>query len=296
VKEHDTSEFLGNVTDEQRKRYDEIYNKMFADPAFLYDEYPPMPIPDPMREWLLNKYRAAYDMAIWVTEIKGETVEEDSQKREEFAALLANIASARFQSRFAKALPATIQALIIDLDQMMPAFLKSVFEGADARNFKQALPTRKQVTDVWEAVIECVVDPRFIRDGRGGDRRSGAKLTEAERVAIVERKSTLTPFWSALINQFESNNYEDDVWEWIKTRKPFKEQCAKYSITSPHILNALVPQVLKRKTYWNKEFTDRMPESLSPAAFALQHAALEMGVSDTYAALKKKVAQKGKRQ
>jgi hypothetical protein len=145
---------------------------------------------------------------------------------------------------------------------------------------------RGLVLDQWAKIEKVRLGTK---DGRGGDRKSSKGMPDAERQAIADRKAALKPFWDYLISQFQKNDYESDVWDWLKNRDKFKEQCSTFSVTSMAILDSLIPDVLKRRPYWEKTAPDPMPEHLMPASFALIHAAREMGIVGDYWALKKAV-------
>src|SRR5262249_44287108 len=248
-------------------------------------------------DWLRDKYRALYDLMVFLVDKSdgedhsGEASIKDVD-REVFARRMADAAGDYLTERFRDSWQAMVNGIVTEIDMNLDALMEMAL-GADFESrVKPNLITKKQWSEIWDRVRQETLNPKFVRDGRGGNRKSGAQLTETEWVAIVERKATLMPFWSSLISRFEKNDYENDVWDWIKNRPSFKEQCAKYNITSLDVLDDLVPQILSRKPYWEKEISGRMPEVLMPAAFALVHAAREMGVGGSYDALKNKVSQR----
>src|SRR5215475_2691931 len=98
--------------------------------------------------------------------------------------------------------------------------------GMPPDKYRHGLVTRKELKRFLNKIFRSFVDGLPQRDGRGGDRKSGAKLTEAELDAISERKAILTPFWNTLVKQIEAFDYEYDAWATIKSRKAFQQKCA----------------------------------------------------------------------
>ena len=184
---------------------------------------------------------------------------------------------------------AFLKGVVTEIHESWPAFIEAAFGDNRAESVKANLPTKGELMEIWQGIIRDHFDPKFVRDGRGGDRRSASGLTEAERRAVTDRKAALKPFWTYLISQFEKLDYESDVWDWLKTRDQFKAQCATHGVTLMRILDSLIPDVLKRRPYWEKTVPGPMPEPLMPASFALIHAAREMGIDGDYWALKKTV-------
>src|SRR5262249_38706242 len=135
---------------------------------------------------------------------------------------------------------AFLKGVVTEIHECWPAFLEA-FKDNRKDSVKSKLPTKNKMTEIWHGIIQDHLDSKFVRDGRGGDRRSGSGLTEAERRAIADRKAALRPFWDRLISQFQNNDYESDVWDWVKDRPQFKEQCAAHGVTSMRILDSLIP-------------------------------------------------------
>jgi hypothetical protein len=243
---------------------------------------------EPLKEWLVVKFDAVYSLIV--------ILEPDTARmsREEFIFDCVLFVREYLQKHLDPAVQSAVKTVVNDLHDQIPGLL-AMMGGSSSADVRRLLPARKQIESNREEAFRRYVEGVPQRDGRGGDHRSDAGLTEAKWRAITERKNALTPFWTELIKQFEANWYGADVWGFIKSREEFKKQCAKYNITSINILDELAPKVVERKPYWEKEKTDPMPEPLYPSSFALIHAAREEGVSGDYWGLRQKIT-RGKRQ
>lgn len=237
---------------------------------------------EPLKEWLSVKFDALYDLcSLFEPRII------DHEDREVFVDFFVQSSVEFLQKHLAPALNAAAKMVAVSMHDQVPADVAKIGGMPTDEAERRLLVTRKKLKSDFETIFQGVIKKLPHIDGRGGDRKGGAKLTEGERIFIAERKTALMPFWTYLISQFEKYEYDYETWAWLNERPEFKEKCAEHLIASLHFLNPLIPEILKRKS-------GRRVESLSPAAFALRHAALELGVSDNYANLKKKVGEAGR--
>jgi hypothetical protein len=281
-----------SLTDQEWARFEEIWQRWIKAP-----DNPKIVIftwkGQEAAEWMLDKFRAAYDLIVLAGETyygkdfggKGSVKDVD---REMFAAVVGRVAFDFFVERMNASANAFLNGVVTEIHEYWPSFFETAFKG-DQADIKSKLPTKSKMMEMWHGVIQDHLDSKLVRDGRGGDRRSGAGLTKEERRNVTARKTALMPFWKYLISELKHYDYEDDVWEWLKTGDRFKARCAEHSITSTRIIDSLIPDVLKRGTA-----PSPMPENLMPASFALIHAAREMDISGDYWKLKQAVKPPGK--
>lgn len=212
---------------------------------------------------------------------------------EDFIERLIRFSRAYLEKHLQPAIHGAIRMVFNSLYTQMPGVL-AVMSGMEEAEVKSRFfATRADLRTDLNEIFQEALDGLPQRDGRGGDRRSTSQLSKEDRIKLAARKASLLPLWSYLIAKFEKAEYEHDSWEWVRKRTRFQELCITCSVTWSPTLDALAGDILKRRPYWDQTKSERMPESLSPAAFALRHAALEMGVQDKYEVLKKRLPRKG---
>lgn len=213
------------------------------------------------------------------------------EQRKQMRSDLVKLASQNFKLNMDHVIRCAIAAnLFLSLVYWRYAFDRE--RGIVEKEAEQSLPGVEELRDViCKRLSDWLITP-LPKKPRGGDRKSSSKLAEADVEKLRARKEDLSRFWRYLLSELEKHDYEDDVWPWLRRRESFRQKLHEYEITDISILEELVEEALKRRPYVLKEISERMPESLTPAAFAQQQAALEMQIDGNYDAIKKKIQSK----
>jgi hypothetical protein len=165
-------------------------------------------------------------------------------------------------------------------------------KGTEEKEAQRYLPGVEELRDIVASKLSDWLIKPLPKKIRGGDRKSGSKLSDEEIEKLRARKEELTPFWRSLLAELEKHDYDDDVWPWLRKRESSQQARQRYQVYDLAIVDELVIEALRRRPYFLKNKTDKMPASLSPAALAQQQAALELGIEGTYDAIKKKIQSK----
>ena len=137
--------------------------------------------------WLIDKFAAIYDLYV----LYG--VDVTDKPRDWFIDLLRQISYEYMRLHLDRAISAAFYMVAnIWHDQFL--VMMAMMVGVPSDICRHGFLTRKELKRILENVFRSFIEGLPQRDGRGGDRKSDAKLTETELDAITERKTLLTPF------------------------------------------------------------------------------------------------------
>ncbi len=283
------------ITDEQENKFQELmalYLKPWDDPDMLGFKFKE----NELWEWLMNKSRAMYDLIVFANDQVGEEGFKHVN-REHFSLRLACVASDYFTARVRASWEATLAGVFVEMDANIPAMIATVF-GQDESTIRKSLITVKEWDEIQNVVRRPLRDPNFVRDARGGNRRSEIDLSTDEKRAFVARVDALRPVWKYITKFFDNNEYESGCLRMLADSARFAE------ITRPCLpappADLLVDAFRRRGQTRGKTDragflqSQRMPDELSPLAFALTQTAREMGLSEDYEARRKNYQAWGK--
>src|SRR5215813_10977414 len=139
--------------------------------------------------WLLNRYRTLAEMFRFLRErldknyVAKEGADRDLEdvSIEIWANIVARYANGYLQQRLTASVNAALKGVITEMYEAEPA----IIEAALGQNTKEAvnpnLPSRADIRRIWSQIIDEHLDKAFVRENRGGDRRSERTITEDEK-------------------------------------------------------------------------------------------------------------------
>jgi hypothetical protein len=222
----------------------------------------------------MEKYRAAYDMGMWVQEVQGEAVEADPDRREDFAKRMTNVAEPWLQQSFDRALRSALRFVIRDLNERLYMFMEAAFKGAEGPSFRQSLPSKKEMLDLWQTIIQDHIDPRYVRDGRGGDRKGGGAPDSSLARPFAARVGALMTVWNFIADFFKKNGYDAGCLSMLGESERFKAVTAQAGVPPDNLIKKFFRM---RKPCFEKG--EKMTRDRQPQSFAMAQAAIDLGLS-----------------
>lgn len=247
---------------------------------------------DAQLQWLADKYRAYYEMVMPLgpndigddLEISKKMRESLRQDRDLFADVVAIKAAFFFRKLVKDGLRAAIQAAVTEMEKNSDAMVQSAFNSAFNADFKPQWLTRQEKMDAWKHALRSQVDPQFITETRGGDRKSGKQLSGQKMLKFARRVDALRPAWRFAISFFDEQGHDSDCLDNLKRDERFVEitrSCGELPAT-------MIKDAFNRNCHRGEG--GKIPRAYSPSGFALRQAADEMGIPsevDNFEALRK---------
>lgn len=164
------------MTDEDWAEFDEIWARYIAGP--VDHRLVTFTIRGAViKEWLLNKYRAFYDLSVFAGErVDKNFSRENIYEREAFAEQLRLYAGGYLLERLNAILNSSIKGLITEIHECQSLIVEAALGRNTQDGLRPHLLSGKRLDEIWMGIIRDHIDPKFVK-GRGG-KQAKANLTK----------------------------------------------------------------------------------------------------------------------
>lgn len=250
-----------DLTDEESAEFDELWEKytVGAEEHSLVTLSVHKAV---IREWLLNKYRAYYDLTAFIGIRTDKNFSpEKGLDREVFAGALTIYAMGYMEKRLDAILNSSIQGLVTEIHEAQRLIVEGGLRLKGQDELYPHLLSGKRMDAIWLNVIRDHLDPRFVR-GRGG------KQAIANLKLLYEKYEDIVGDWVEASEIFQSASKSRS---YLRRNEWRNEVQRIFSSLPEDLIERLQPQPNWPK--WIADICEKKGGEDKPGDIALEHAA-----------------------